>query len=109
MKEEQYCESLATFIINELFGIKVKQKIYAAFNIVKLAIKHMFKVNLNYIKLVISPYPHYNTGKINKDMPSEEYGGSYCYNQKIYINPNYKSVWNHYHMLYNDTNEDITK
>lgn len=74
-----------------------------------LVIKKLFQVNLSYISLIISPYPHYTNGKINKDMPSEEYGGSYCYNNKIYINPDYVAVWNCYNLDYDSSVEDISK
>lgn len=79
------------------------------YKMVVIAIKHLFKVDLSYIKLVVSPEPHTTDGKVNKKMSSEEYGGSYCYNNKIYINPNYKLVWDHYKLLYNDNKTDITK
>ena len=87
----------------------MNELIKQCYKIVILSIKKLFKVDLSYIKLVISIYPHYTNGKINKNMPSEEYGGSYCYNDKIYINPDYKSVWICYNLDYDNTITDISK
>jgi hypothetical protein len=89
--------------------VGINKLIQQCYKLVIIAINKLFKVDVSYISLVISPYPHYTNGKINKNMPSEEYGGSYCYNDKIYINPNYKLVWKHYNMSYTNTIDDITK
>ena len=78
--------------------MSTKETIITAYSKVLLAIHDLFKVDLSYIKLVISKYPHYHDGSIRKDKPLGWSGGSYCHNGKIYINPYYKEVWKYWNI-----------
>ena len=83
-------------ILKESKDSSVNQVIRDSYIQVVKAIQQMFGVDLSYIKLVISILPHYNDGSIAKDKPIGWSGGSYCYNGKIYINPDYKAVWKYW-------------
>ena len=96
LQEESYCDSLSNYIVDQLLNPSVRNTIKTCYNIVVKVINKMFGVDLSYIKLVISPFPHYNDGRIVKGKPIGWSGGSYCHNGKIYINPDYKAVWNYW-------------
>ena len=83
-------------MLKESTDDSVRQVIKDSYRLVIDAINKMFGVDLSYIKLVISPFPHYNDGRIVKGKPIGWSGGSYCHNGKIYINPNYKAVWDYW-------------
>ena len=83
-------------ILKESTDDSIRQVIKNSYRLVINAINRMFGVDLSYIKLVISSFPHYNDGSIDKGKPIGWSGGSYCHNGKIYINPDYKAVWDYW-------------
>lgn len=67
--------------------------------------KDKYNIDLSYMKARHSKYPRFNNGKINKDMPSGAFGGSWSSNNTIYLNPNLKEVIKYYNL--EDDEDDL--
>ena len=68
------------------------------------AIKNKFGIDLGYMHMVPSTTAVYNNGKPNKDIPLNQFGGSWTKNKKIYVNPDLKPVMDYYGI--SDISED---
>lgn len=68
------------------------------------AIKNKFGIDLSYMHMVPSTTAVYNDGRPNKDIPLNQFGGSWTKNKKIYVNPDLKPVMDYYGI--SDISED---